>query len=334
MTDDPIDIDRTDPDSPFPSEDHFLASIDRHFPAAHPHLLLGRGDDAAVLACPDRLAVSADLFIQDVHFRTAYFLPPDVGHKALAVNLSDMAAMGAAPLGFALQCFGPPDTPAGTWDGIFEGMGALARKFDTPLAGGDVTAGPVIGLAVTIWGREAVSGKPLTRTAQAGDILVVAGALGLARTGLLALEERGPAAKADYPIATAAHLRPMPRVEAGIRLAAIPGVRGAMDVSDGLARDLPRLLGNLGAELDLAPLVHPETRAWAGSHSLDPVAEVYKGGEDYALLLAVAPEAAGEALAAAPGARVIGSVTDAGPILVDGEPWTQAGFDHFGRKGA
>ena len=313
---------------PVRSEDHFLELLDAHFPRSHPHVLLGRGDDAAIVTAPGQLAVSADLFLEDVHFRRSYFSPRDVGHKALAVNLSDMAAMGASPLGFALQCFGPATTPAAVWDGIFRGMAALAKEHGVALVGGDVTGGPCLGLGVTVWGEKAAGGRFLTRTALAGDALLLVGAAGLARTGLSALEAHGPGAAEKYPRAVAAHLRPVPQVRAGLALAALPDVRGCMDVSDGLARDLPRLLGpNLGAELDVALLADPDTAAWAGSSGLDPAAQVYLGGEDYALL--VAADGAEAVLAAVPDARLLGRVTAVPQVTLDGRIWTGQGFDHF-----
>ena len=84
------------------SEDDFLLLVDRYFPNTHPHLALGRGDDCAELLCPPRMALSTDLFLEDIHFRRSYFTPEDMGHKALAVNISDLAAAGALPLGFSL----------------------------------------------------------------------------------------------------------------------------------------------------------------------------------------------------------------------------------------
>ena len=114
------------PPAPIFSEDGILACLARHFPQAHPSLLLGRGDDCALLKAGRPLCVSSDLFLEDVHFRRAYFDPEDTGHKALAVNVSDLAGCGARPLGFTL-CLGLPDWVDMAWlDRFFSGMAALA----------------------------------------------------------------------------------------------------------------------------------------------------------------------------------------------------------------
>ncbi len=318
------------------SEQDFLALVDRHFPEAHAHVLLPRGDDCAVLACPPTLALSTDLFLEDIHFRRSYFGPADIGWKALAVNISDIAGMGARPLGFSLGLMIPPGPqPApGFWDELLGGMAALAREHGLSLTGGDLSRAPILGLCITIWGRPGPSGRLLTRGAcRPGDTLLACGELGLVRAGLQALEAGGPAAA--WPAATAAHLRPRPQVAAGLALAAIPGVRAAMDLSDGLARDLPRLLGANqgpapGAALTLDPgSLHPETLAWCAQTGQDPAEFACLGGEDYALLAACDPKAAPRALAAIPGARAIGTVTAAPGVTLNGRPAPVRGFDHF-----
>jgi thiamine-monophosphate kinase len=316
------------------SEADFLDLIEAHFDSRGPHFVLGRGDDAAVVACPMEMCVTSDLFIQDVHFRTDYFEPEEVGHKALAVNLSDVAAMGAAPLGFSLQLFGPPDTPREYWDRLLSGMAALSRREKVVLTGGDLAVGPVVGLGVTVWGCAAAKGRFLSRGGVIpGDKLFLVGEVGLARTGLLALEAEGRVATERFPKAVAAHLRPMAEIEAGQILARQDKVRGLMDVSDGLARDLPRFLAagaplGYGADLDLP--VHPEVAAYAKTLGKDPVEMTFLGGEDYALLGGIAPDVEAEFLATLPRARIIGTVTDNPSITLGGKPATIAGFDHFG----
>jgi len=327
--------DKTMPQPVPASEQAFLALIDRHFPNAHRHMPLGRGDDCARLSCPESLVLSGDLFIENVHFRTSYFSGADIGHKALAVNISDIAAMGCRPLGFSLGLMVPPATPEGPgdfWDDLFSGMAALAARFDLPLTGGDLSAAPMLGLNITIWGEPGPDGRVLERRqCRPGDTLFVVGAFGLVRAGLLALEERGPDAERDFPAAVGAHRRPMPLVDEGLALAAIPGVRGLMDVSDGLARDLPRFLGpDLGAAVDIPEAaLHPETVAYARAGNLDPAAFAFLGGEDYALLACAAPEAAATVLRSVPGAVRLGDVTAAGGITLNGAPAPAAGFDHF-----
>jgi len=315
------------------SEDDFLALLDRHFPRAHPGVILGRGDDAAVVACPDRLCLTKDLFIEDVHFRRAYFSPADVGYKALAVNLSDVAAMGGRPAGFLLGLVCPEGTDREYWDAAMAAMAALAARFDLPLVGGDLVRGDKIGISVTVWGAAGPSGRFLTRgSAAAGDVLFVVGALGLARVGLSVLEKDGPDAAGSWPAAVAAHLRPEPRVAEGLVLAGLPGVAACMDVSDGLARDLPRFLPpGCGADIFFAPAgLPPEVTAHAAGHGRPPEKAAMFGGEDYALLAAAPPAVWPEVRRALPAARAVGVVTPKPGFTLNGQPFDARGFDHFG----
>ena len=315
------------------SERDFLDLVDRHFPNEHPHMPMARGDDCARLACGGDLVLSTDLFVEDVHFRRSYFAPGDIGHKALAVNVSDIAAMGCRPLGFSLGLMAPAAAPPDDayWDELFAGMAALARRFDAPLTGGDLSMAPALGLCVTIWGEPGPTGRVLARDARPGDAILCVGGFGAARAGLMALEELGPEAAGRYPHAVAAHLRPAPLVDEGLTLAAEPGVSGCMDLSDGLARDLPRLMPpGLGAALDIAAdSLHPDVTKWCHRTGEDPVAFAFLGGEDYALLAAAAPEAVRRLIRDLPGAMRIGTVTEAPGITLNGGPVPGLGFDHF-----
>ncbi len=322
------------------SEEEFLALVDAAFPGGHAHMLLGRGDDCAVLRCPERLVLTTDLFLEDVHFRRAYFTPAEIGHKALAVNLSDLAAMGSRPLGFSLALAAPADMDTDCLKGLLRGMAALAERFDTALTGGDVSRGPVLCLSITAWGEP---GDAVLRRGRAepGDLLFAVGPLGLARVGLLALEATGREALADHPAACAAHLSPEPLVNEGLALARLAGqgiaIRGAMDVSDGLATDLPRFLagsGARGADLDPEPgWLHPEVEHFCKRAGADPAAFALAGGEDYALLGAAAPEAMDAVRAALPGALVLGRATAEPGLRLHGRPLAATGFDHFNPTG-
>ncbi len=317
----------------FTSEDDFLRCIDKRFPNRHGHMALGRGDDAAVLRVPEKVCLTTDLFIQDVHFRLSYFSPEDIGYKALAVNLSDAAAMGARPLGFALTLAGPSGLDAAFWDALLSGMADLALAHDVPLVGGDLSRAAQITLSVTLWAAPAASGGFLMRAAHPGDILFLCGDIGMARTGLDRLEGEGPQARDAFPACAAAHLRPVPRVREGLVLADTPGVSGLMDVSDGPAVDLPRFLGqNQGAEIVLDPNdLHPEVLAHCCAAGMDPAAFAYAGGEDYALLGAVSPDAWDTAATRLPGLKRIGRVAAAPGITLNGRQAAHSGFDHFAR---
>lgn len=341
------------PDSVPPSEDGILACLGRHFPNVHPSLLLGRGDDCAVLRAGGPFCVSTDLFLEDVHFRRAYFTPEELGRKALAVNVSDLAACGARPVAFTL-CLGLPGWADMAWlDTFFQGMAALAAEQRMALAGGDLSRSPGLHISLTVWGESVKSsdgpGLFLGRGGSIpGDTLFLVGSIGLARVGLEELERRGRAAMEDWPAACAAHLRPEPQVGAGLMLArAGRNARppALMDLSDGIVRDLPRLLGltgelgstghGLGANLVLpSSLLHPEVLRHAERTGRNPVHQALLGGEDYALLGSCAPDMLPALHAAIPGFRVIGTVTDGGGLICNGECLDESldglrGFDHF-----
>ena len=241
--------------------------------------------------------------------------------------------MGGRPLGCVLGLVCPEAVDASFWDGVLAGLAEAAAPCDLPLVGGDLSRGDKVGLAVTLWGRPAQSGRFLTRgPAHPGDVLFAVGPLGLARAGLFVLERDGKAAAARFPVAVAAHLHPRPRLEAGTRLAAIPGVTACLDVSDGLARDLPRLLApGTGAELAVdRENVHPEAARLAAERNCDPVLELVAGGEDYALLGAVSPDDWPTVARTVPEARRLGSVRATPGLRLNGAPLTAQGFDHFG----
>lgn len=321
------------------SEEIFLEMVSRYFPVEHTGLVVGRGDDCAVLTSSVALCVSSDLFLEGVHFKRTYFSPQDIGYKSLAVNLSDIAAMGANPLGFILSLMIPDNTDPPFWEGFFQGISGLAQEYELFLAGGDLSQAPFLGIDLTIMGQSSV--KPLCRQRVGpGDYLFVLGRdpaviggdfleLGLARVGLKVLEE---GQKRDYyPQSIRQHLRPQVFVHEGQLLARTPGVKGAMDVSDGLAQDLPRFLGpGLGAELIITEdIIHPEVLSFAHEHDGSPFDLVFLGGEDYLLLGGVCADKARELEEEIPGLRVIGEVTSKPGIVVNGQSRDLLGFDHL-----
>jgi thiamine-monophosphate kinase len=311
------------------SEQELLDLLNDFFPPEHERLLLGRGDDAAVVPCSDSLCVSTDVFLEEAHFRRRYFAPGDLGYKALAVNVSDMAAMGAEPLAFALNLLIPQGLDRSFWKECFRAMAGLAGEYDLALAGGDLSRAGLLGFDITIWGR--MQERFLQRRCAPGDQLFLVGEIGLARAGLGVLEEG--AAPIGFESSVRAHLRPEMRVGAGKAAAACPAVKGLMDVSDGLARDLPRLIGpSRGARLSLRETdLHPEVREYAALSGVSAVEFALLGGEDYALLGSVDRDGLQSLLEHVPQARIIGEVTPEPGIFVNGEPFAAQGFDHFGR---
>ncbi len=342
------------------SENDFLVLVDRCFDLTTPHQLSLRGDDCAELAMPEAICLSSDLFLEDVHFRTAYFSFYEIGHKALAVNLSDLAAAGAVPLGFNMNLILPAPTPRSAVEQLLRGMSELAAAHNLPLTGGDLSQGQKLGLCISIWGKQA--GRKFLRRGgcRPGDTLFIAAdsrplPLGLARAGLYSLESLGRGnALSLAPDACKRHLLPNPLIRAGIAIAKLAPETALMDLSDGLARDLPRLLGynhaglslnkrthspehapavSLGAEIALTDCaLHPELLAWCRRSGLNPVEQAVLGGEDYLLLGSTdKPELLKTIEAEADGfyCLVIGKVNDSGMIMVNGNEFSQTGFDHF-----
>ncbi|MDR3641318.1 MAG: thiamine-phosphate kinase [Humidesulfovibrio sp.] len=320
------------------SEQEFLRVIDRHFPNQGSGLLLGRGDDCAIIDPGGPLCLSTDIFVENAHFRRAYFSPADIGHKALAAAASDLAGMAAQPLGFALSLVLPDDVDDAFLDEMLGGMAALADRLGMPLVGGDLSRGPALTLDVVVLGKPGPSGRLLKRcAARPGDALLLVGEIGLARAGLMELEHMAYDEAAAWPGAVAAHLRPEPRIAEGLTLAQIatpegPAVCGLMDVSDGLARDLPRFLGPYGAELSLGlEDLHPEVAAFFTAHDEDPVEAAVLGGEDYALIACVDQKQLPVVLAELPQARVIGRVSAAPGLRLNSGQVLRQGFDHFAK---
>ena len=329
------------------SEDHVLSRIASYFPDGGADVLLGRGDDCAVLGITGPLCVSTDLFMEDVHFRRSYFTPEDIGWKALAVNLSDLAANGARPVGFTVGLALPPDADMALVDGLCAGMADLATQASVPLVGGDLSRADKLHLCLTVFGQ---AEKTLLRAeARPGDVIFIIGRAGLARAGLALLEEQGRAAIETFPLLCDAHLRPMPRLKEGMRLSRLAadwgrekqdpscGRLGLMDLSDGLARDLPRLVGpGMGAEID--PIMpHPEILRFLRERGEADPSEaghrhVFLGGEDYALIGTCSPELAVHVMVTNAETTMLGKVTGDGTIRVGGTA-VSGGFDHFADQG-
>jgi thiamine-monophosphate kinase len=318
--------------------------IRRHFQRAEapttPAVALGIGDDCALLqpSPGHQLAISSDMLVEGVHFFHDV-APEALGHKALAVNLSDLAAMGARPLGFTLALALPLADDA--WLAAFSrGLFALADAHACPLVGGDTTRGP-LNLCITIFG-ELRPGQALRRdAAQVGDDLYLSGAVGEARLALELLRGTPWATAHSAPDALSRLRerleRPTPRVALGQALAGL--ANAAIDVSDGLAGDLGHILRASGAgaeiELDALPLP-PDLVRLPEAQRLECLLH---GGDDYELLFTAAPDAREQVLAAARDSQTpvqrIGRITaGAGPLrLIGPQGRTVAvptrGFDHF-----
>ena len=319
-------------------EDDVLELVNAFFPSRTPHVPFGRGHDCAELAVlGPTLALSMDMFWEDTHFRRAYFTPEEAGAKALTTAVSDLAATGAVPLGFSLGLLLPGNLSRSALSGIFQGMSGAAHEYEMALSGGDLSKGDKLGFSMTVWGVPVESAPFLRRDLpKPGDVLFLIGGCGLARVGLWALEQEGRDAMILWPEACAAHLAPKALLRQGQRLAQLAREEGPlslMDVSDGLARDLPRLLGGLGAELLFDPAIVPtETARAAPSLRLSPEEFFLLGGEDYALLGACPEALWAQVSAAVPEARFLGRVCRENRITRNGKELHLRGFDHFSKS--
>lgn len=291
--------------------------------AAGEATLLGPGDDAAIVAVPDRrVVVSTDLVLEGRHFRRDWSTATDVGHKAAARSLSDIAAMGAVPTALVVGFAAPASLEASWVDGLVAGLRDEAGSVGAGIVGGDVTQAESIMLSVTALGS--LEGRdPVTLDgARVGDVVAVAGRLGWAAAGFAVL---GRGFRSPVQIVEA-HRRPVPPYDAGPEAAAL-GATSMTDVSDGLVADLGHIAAASGVRFDLrAGLVEvPAKLAEVGSAlNVDPLVWVLTGGDDYALA-ATFPK--GTEL---PGHwRVVGQVVEGDGVRVDGRRWPQGGHEHF-----
>ncbi len=263
------------------TEDQLVCAITQALGEPPRGLLVGIGDDAAVWKAPrSHLSlITTDTLVDGVHFRIELTTPQALGHKALAVNLSDIAAMGGTPA-LAVVALGITDVVDESWArSFYSGMATLARRYQCAIAGGDIVRAPTLTIAVTVAGDVRKSGMRLRSGAKPGDLACVTGPLGLAAAGLR-LSERE-----TVPLLRAAYETPTPRIPEGKFLGASRSTHAMMDISDGLSLDVARMARASGVDvgLDLAALKpHP---ALAGM--TDALDLMLYGGDDYELLVAV-----------------------------------------------
>lgn len=306
--------------------------IAKHFTRATPGAVLGVGDDCALLAPSPgmQLAVSSDMLLEGRHF-SPQDSPAGIGHKSLAVNLSDLAAMGATPR-WATLAISLPAADEAWLERFSAGFFALAQQHGVDLVGGDTTRGP-LNLCVTIFG-EVPPQQALRRSgAKPGDDVWVSGALGDAALALAHLQGRIALSESDFAACAERLHRPQPRIELGLALRDI--AHSAIDISDGLLADLGHILecSNVGAELDFDAL--PVSRVLR-SRSQQKLA--LAGGDDYELCFTVPAARAAEMQAIAerlglPLTRIGKIVAGRSCIVQDasGNPLNieTEGYDHF-----
>lgn len=283
-----------------------IAAVTARLPSS-PAVLLGPGDDAAVVAVPDgRVVATTDVLVEGVHFRRDWSTAYDVGRKAAAANMADVAAMGGTTTALLVGLAAPADLPVGWALGLADGLRDEAALVGAVVVGGDTVAGPHVVVAVTALG--ALDGAPVTRAgARVGDAVVVAGRLGWSAAGLRELLNGS-----EGGLLVDAHRRPEPPYRAGPALAAA-GATAMCDVSDGLVQDLGHVCRASGVGVDLS--------AEALRDEAVTLDEVLHGGEDHALVATIAADPP-------PGCRVVGRVVAGEGVTLDGVP-VVGGWDHF-----
>jgi len=309
--------------------------IERFFTRPARRAVLGVGDDCALLASQPGMqwCVSSDMLVEGRHFLSTVS-PQRLGHKALAVNLSDLAACGADPLAFTLA-LALPRADERFLQGFAEGLWALADRHGIELVGGDTTAGP-LNICITVIGQVPAGQALLRSGARAGDDLWVSGTLGDARAALEAFRGTLDLDGEAFTLLRRAMELPEPRVALGQRLRGVAS--SAIDISDGLLGDLGHVLHRsaVGARLDVDAL--PRSAQLAALPPALQLECLLHGGDDYELLFTAAPSGRDAVRAAAGDAGVpvscIGRIVPAhGLVVTDGRGQAlrveRGGFDHF-----
>lgn len=287
------------------------------------HVLLGPGDDAAMVAVPDgRVLVSTDLLVDGRHFRRDWASATDIGHKAAAQNLSDINAMGGRATGLTVGLAAPPDLAVDWVLELADGIAAEAAEVGASVVGGDLTRSDVLMIAITVLGT--VEGEPVRRSgARVGDVVALAGRQGWAAAGLAVLGRgfRSPRVLVE------AHRRPAPPYPAGPQ-AALAGATSMVDVSDGLLADVGHVANASGVAVDIRAdrfeIAEP-LRAVGAALGADPLRFILTGGDDHALV-ATFPADVG----LPEGWHPIGEVLEGAGVTVDGGAYEgPAGHEHF-----
>ncbi len=322
-------------------EDELVSAIDALVRGSHSRVLVGIGDDAAVWqpSRSHRSVITTDMLVEGVHFSRAWMSIRDIGWRAMAANLSDVAAMAARPVLATVALGMMEDTPPADVLELYAGMQACADAYGLAIAGGDLSRAPALTLALTVVGEVRATDCTLRSGARPGDVIAVTGALGASRAGLAALRGEVTLEPALAAEAIEAHARPFPRVREGRLLGASRNVHAMMDCSDGLSTDLARLCARsgVGARIENVPVA---ASALAAARKLGQEADLFAlaGGEDFELLVTVQARAFAH-VAARVRAQTGRTLHRVGVVQADEalvmvkqgvtHPLTPSGWDHF-----
>ncbi len=301
-------------------------------------LTKGIGDDAALWqpSRSHRSAISSDMLVEGVHFTRDAMTLEDAGWRAMAANVSDLAAMGARPILATVALGLPPAFEMAEVLELYGGLAACAADAKLSIVGGDLSRSGALTIAIAVVGEIRASDAKSRAGGRPGDVIAVTGALGAARAGLDLTRRRCPIGDEREAAALQAFRRPRARIAEGRFLAASRNVTAMMDVSDGLSTDLQRLCAasECGATLECVPVAE-SARALAAARSEDPERFALAGGEDFELLVAVRPRAfahlAGH-YAARFGSELqrVGVLRPGSGVEWNGAPLERSGWDHFG----
>jgi len=306
-----------------------------------PAVEIGIGDDAAVVHVGDaRVLFCSDATVEGTHFLLDRSEPEDVGWKALAVNVSDIAAMGGIPVAALVTLVLPLDRTDVPWlDRMWSGMQEAADAFGVALVGGDTTSGGTLTIDVSMIGEPGDEGVVIRGGARIGDVVCVTGSLGSSAAGLAVLLRGAPeSVRAEAEKALTSHRRPDPRLEIGSQALAA-GVSAMIDISDGLVADLGHICEESGVAIEIDPDTVPvasEAEAIGDALGFSALSAALSGGEDYELAMTMSPDAVASLTSAVEGLgislTVIGTVTSGAGVCVPGFNG-KGGWDHFAEGG-
>ncbi|HEY6326267.1 MAG TPA: thiamine-phosphate kinase [Candidatus Cybelea sp.] len=305
-------------------------------------LTTGIGDDAALWqpSRSHRSAISSDMLVEGVDFTRDAMTLEDAGWRAMAANVSDLAATGARPVLATVALGLPPALHMAEVLELYGGLAACAADAKLAIVGGDLSRSDALTIAIAVVGEVRASDAKSRSGGRPGDVLAVTGALGAARAGLELTRARQPLGDELEAAALRSFRRPQARVAEGRFFGASRNVDAMMDLSDGLSTDLDRLCvaSDCGATLESVPVAEP-ARALAAARGEDPERFALAGGEDFELLVAVRPRAFAH-LAGRYAARFgrvlhrVGILRPGSGIEWNGAPLERSGWDHFGEKKA